>query len=188
MKRFFLTLALAMGVFSTLSFAQDFGKYSMQNSSTESELQQYVGQHLKVFPYSPSNGIDDSYDAFIFDEMGGKAGVIYTVEKIKVGKFIFIELIDDSGKKVKVKVNLNHERNYKGMQTCRSFFLVDKFEADKKEYIGKAINNADGQPVAKIIDLKMLGSYIVNKKKFVEEEHRDKIVEAYTAQVIYTNL
>ena len=36
--------------------------------------------------------------------------------------------------------------------------------------------------------LKLLGSFILNKKKFVAEEHRDKVVEAYTAQVVYTNM
>lgn len=35
--------------------------------------------------------------------------------------------------------------------------------------------------------LKMLGSYIINKKKFVSSEHRDKIVEEYTAKIIYKN-
>ena len=35
--------------------------------------------------------------------------------------------------------------------------------------------------------LKLLGSYAFNKRKFVTSEHRDKIVENYTAQVIYTN-
>ncbi len=35
--------------------------------------------------------------------------------------------------------------------------------------------------------LKLLGSYAFNKRKFVTGEHRDKIVENYTAQVIYTN-
>jgi len=35
--------------------------------------------------------------------------------------------------------------------------------------------------------LKLLGSYVLNKKKFVESEHRDKVVEQYTAQVIDTN-
>lgn len=33
--------------------------------------------------------------------------------------------------------------------------------------------------------LKLLGAYIVNKKKFVISEHRDSIIESYTAQVIY---
>lgn len=35
--------------------------------------------------------------------------------------------------------------------------------------------------------LKLLGAYILNKKKFVLAEHRDKVVKAYTAQVIYKN-
>ena len=36
--------------------------------------------------------------------------------------------------------------------------------------------------------LKLLFSYMLNKKKFVTSEHRDKIIEAYTAEVIYTNM
>lgn len=35
--------------------------------------------------------------------------------------------------------------------------------------------------------LKLLGSYMFDKKKFIQSEHRDKIVEHYTAQVIYSN-
>lgn len=35
--------------------------------------------------------------------------------------------------------------------------------------------------------LKLLGSFILNKKKFAASEHREKIVEKYTAQVIYTS-
>lgn len=35
--------------------------------------------------------------------------------------------------------------------------------------------------------LKLLGSFICNKNKFVTTEHRDKVVEAYTAQVVYKN-
>ena len=35
--------------------------------------------------------------------------------------------------------------------------------------------------------LKLLCSYVLNKRKFVIGEHRDKIVDDYTAQVIYTN-
>ena len=32
--------------------------------------------------------------------------------------------------------------------------------------------------------LKLLGSYILNRKGFMEAEHRDRIVEAYTAETI----
>ena len=35
--------------------------------------------------------------------------------------------------------------------------------------------------------LKLLGSFVLDKKKFVTAEHRDKVIDAYTAQVIYTN-
>ena len=35
--------------------------------------------------------------------------------------------------------------------------------------------------------LKLLGGYVVNRKKFVTAEHRDKIVSDYSAQLIYTN-
>lgn len=34
--------------------------------------------------------------------------------------------------------------------------------------------------------LKLLGSYMLNKKKFVAGEHRDRIVERYSAQIVYT--
>lgn len=35
--------------------------------------------------------------------------------------------------------------------------------------------------------LKLLGAYMFNRRKFVTAEHRDKIVEEYTAKVIYCN-
>ena len=34
--------------------------------------------------------------------------------------------------------------------------------------------------------LKLLASYIIGKKKFVQGEHRDKIIEAYTAATVYS--
>lgn len=35
--------------------------------------------------------------------------------------------------------------------------------------------------------LKLLGAYMVNKRKFMTAEHRDKVVEEYTAKVVYCN-
>ena len=35
--------------------------------------------------------------------------------------------------------------------------------------------------------LQLLASFAMNRKKFVEAEHRDKVVEAYTAQVVFEN-
>ena len=59
------------------------------------------------------------------------------------------------------------------------FFPIIWREDDQVSNV-KMVNQA-------MIVLKLLGSYIVNKKKFVTDEHRDKIVEDYTAQVVYTN-
>lgn len=36
--------------------------------------------------------------------------------------------------------------------------------------------------------LQLLGSYVMNKKKFAEEEHRDRLVAAYEADVVTTNI
>lgn len=35
--------------------------------------------------------------------------------------------------------------------------------------------------------LKLLASYVISPEDFMEEEHRDKVVEEYTAQVVYSN-
>ncbi len=35
--------------------------------------------------------------------------------------------------------------------------------------------------------LKLLGKYVLNKKKFVQAEHRDKVIEAYTAREMETH-
>ena len=150
-------MALAI-TFTAMSFAQDYGKYSMQHTDSETELQQYVGQRVKVMsrPY----GLD-SEDFYIFSHrLDGTIGAIYTIKKIKVGSQIVIDLVSESGEKIKAKVNADgkpHDTLFKSsMASCKSFFLVDKFEADRQNLIGKEINNSAGQPVAKIVDLKMV--------------------------------
>ena len=59
------------------------------------------------------------------------------------------------------------------------FFPIIWREDDQVSNV-KMVNQA-------VVVLKLLWSYITNKKKFVVDEHRDKIVEAYTAQTIYSN-
>lgn len=39
-----------------------------------------------------------------------------------------------------------------------------------------------------IVVLKLLGKYVINKKKFIESEHRDKIVKSYDAEIVYKNI
>lgn len=59
------------------------------------------------------------------------------------------------------------------------FFPIVWREDDQVSNV-KMVNQA-------ITVLKLLGSYIVNKKKFITAEHRDKIIDQYSAQCIYAN-
>ena len=59
------------------------------------------------------------------------------------------------------------------------FFPITWREDDQVSNV-KMVNQA-------ITVLRLLGSYMVNKKRFVTSEHRDKIVENYSAQVVYSN-
>ncbi len=58
------------------------------------------------------------------------------------------------------------------------FFPIIWRETDQVSNV-KMVNQA-------IVTLKMLGSSIVNKSKFMQEEHRDKVIESYSAEIIYS--
>ncbi|MFR3463426.1 MAG: glycosyltransferase family 2 protein [Anaerobutyricum soehngenii] len=59
------------------------------------------------------------------------------------------------------------------------FFPIIWREDDQVSNV-KMVNQA-------ITVLKLLGSFVFNKKKFISEEHRDKVIKEYSAQVIYSN-
>lgn len=59
------------------------------------------------------------------------------------------------------------------------FFPIMWREDDQVSNV-KMVNQA-------ITVLQLLGDFMLNKRKFVEAEHRDKVVERYSAQVIYKN-
>lgn len=157
-----LVFTLVMALISCVSYAIGYGKYSLPHTASEAELQKYVGQRVKLFPCEGKTTFsfikdEEGHDEVVFrQKFKGIIGQAYTIKKVKVAKQILFELEDVNGKSIKAKVNIDHAYDYKGMQTCESFFLVDKFENDKKELIGKSINNFDGKTVAKIVDFVML--------------------------------
>ncbi len=59
------------------------------------------------------------------------------------------------------------------------FFPIIWREDDQVSNV-KMVNQA-------ITVLKLLGSFMLNRKKFIKDEHRDKIIKEYSAQVIYQN-
>ena len=143
---------IAMITCSMLSFAQaNYGEYSLPHTTDLATLNQYVGQRVKVMEFNGFAGIysHNNHDEYIFKtEQKGVVGKVYTIQKVKVGSQIVLDLVDASGVKIKAKINANKEHNYKGMQSCTSFFLVDKFENAKKSISGKKIKNAEGTEVA----------------------------------------
>ena len=157
-----LVFTLVMALISCVSYAIGYGKYSLPHTASEAELQKYVGQRVKLFPCEGKTTFsfikdEEGHDEVVFrQKFKGIIGQAYTIKKVKVAKQILFELEDVNGKSIKAKVNIDHAYDYKGMQTCESFFLVDKFENDKKELIGKSINNFEGKTVAKIVDFVML--------------------------------
>ena len=142
-----------------VGFAQDYGNYSLPHTTDLSVLQQYVGQKVKVFKYNGYSGLysRNGHDEYIFEhELGGTVNTIYTIQKVKTGSQIVLELVDSIGNKVKAKINADGERNYKGMQSCKSFFLVDKFETDQASVKGKIIKNENGEDVATVTGYDMV--------------------------------
>lgn len=147
-----ILLFVAMAACSMLSFAQaDYGEYSLPHTTDLATLNQYVGQRVKVMDFNGYPGIysNNGHDEYIFKtKLKGTVGKMYTIKKVKVGPQIVLTLADDSGAIIKAKINANGEHNYKGMQSCKSFFLVDKFEGAKNSISGKKIKNMEGTEVA----------------------------------------
>lgn len=145
---------ITMITFSMLSFSQaNYGEFALPHTTDLATLNQYLGQKVKVMHYNGFDGFSSSngHDEYIFNKY--QKGIIdmeYTIQKIKVGSQIVFELVDGSGSKIKAKVNANREYNYKGMQSCTSFFLVDKFENANKNISGTKIKNSEGKEVATI--------------------------------------
>ena len=93
---------------------------------------------------------DEGHGGYVFKQyQDGQINTVYTITKVKVTKKqILIDLISESGSKAKAKVNIDHHHDYDGMITCESFFLVDKFEADREAIKGKVIYNSKNEAVA----------------------------------------
>lgn len=154
--RKFLTSVVMLFVSIGL-FAQYYGEYSMPHTSSLAELQEFVGKHVKVMEPEGYRSIyaDEGHGEYVFKQyQNGQMNTVYTITKVKVTKKqILLDLISESGSKAKAKVNIDHHHDYDGMITCESFFLVDKFEADREAIKGKVIYNSKNEAVAEVVDM-----------------------------------
>lgn len=123
------------------------------------ELQNYVGQHVKLMKPNGYRSIyaDEGHGEYVFETyQGGQMNTVYTITKVKVNKkFILFDLVSNSGSKAKAKVNIDKHHDYDGMNSCESFFLVDKFEADRERIKGKVVYNSKNEAVAEVVDLRV---------------------------------
>lgn len=155
MKKFLFTIALL--AINIVAFPQIYGEFSMPHTTSMEVLNQYVGQRIKV----PRNKEDKhNNDIFDYHSGGGDVDNIYKITKVKVNsKFITFFLQDPfwEGVKPRVKVNIDGARNYEGMTSCESIFLVDKHEKYKKDHIeqmtGYKFLNKSGKEVAQITQI-----------------------------------
>lgn len=154
--RTFLASAIMLFLSIGLS-AQYYGEYSMPHTSSIAELQEYVGQHVKVMEPKGYHSVfaDEGHGEYVFEQyQNGQMNTVYTITKVKVNKKqILIDLVSESGSRVKAKVNIDRHHDYDGMITCESFFLVDKFEADRESIKGKVIYNSKNEAVAQVVDM-----------------------------------
>ena len=142
-----VTLFLLLAI-DTVSFAQR--KTFFLPDGNADELSSFVGQKVK-FP-KPSN-VEREHSAYVFQNtFGGKFDEVYTIKSIKGGKNYQVTLLDESGNQIVIKIS-SSIYNTKDMRSMANFFLVDKYEEERKKYLDKVLNNSEGLPVAKIIDV-----------------------------------
>ena len=130
-----------------------FGKYGIPHHSTVEEYQQYVGQTVIYL----KDGKDGSYyDRGGFIEKGGNYNTEYVISKVSGYEFeMTLLLVEKNGKKkIKMKVNVRDESyKYGDYKYCITdtytmpLLLVDKFNEDKANYIGKVYPTNPNSPV-----------------------------------------
>lgn len=159
MNRLFIKTILALAVISVITVSVTFaqGKPFYVKGRTTAELSQYVGQRVQ-YP-TPKNTI--VYNARVFTEFfGGTFDEIYTIKSVNGEKICQVLLEDPSGKTILLKIAPGSKG--KTMDNMDAFLLYDKFEQNKNKYLNMIINNSEGQPVAKVVDI-VYDSYYSDK-------------------------
>lgn len=164
MKKILLVAFTLVSVVITIK-AQTIDEFCIPHFKTKEEAAKYIGHTIIVYKCATKSPKWD--DVYKFDnEFNGDINSKYTISKIKVGKQIVFYTKCEYGSSYKFPVNLNNEVNYDGLSSCNIFFSVNKFNTDKKKYIGKTYTNANGEVVAVVEDLEIASAYD-SEPKFV---------------------
>ena len=154
MKKIFLTL-LATTFLAFSVTAQTIDDFYLPNIRTNEQAAKYIGQKVQVYDVDTKDSKWD--DVYRFEHhFNGTIDRIYTITKIKIASQAILYLEDQSGAKIKVPVNLDGAKNYKGLASSNIFFLIDKFNSEKNKTVGKTYKNANGENVAVIDDIEIV--------------------------------
>ena len=165
-----ITLILLF-VIDTVAFAQSQKVFYMKGK-TATELSKYIGQRIK-FP-TPKYNIATHNPNVFTNIFGGKFDEIYTFKSVKGDKTCQIELTDESGQSIVMKVAPGYKNN--ALSSMDDFFLVDLYETEENKYLNKVINNSDGQPVAKIVKVFFLGYDLTPDSLYIKSDFDNTIV------------
>lgn len=157
-KLLFIFLAYVAMTITANAQSISIDDFCMPQLRSSEEAAQYVGKKVKVF-YRQAK--DPKWkDTYKFDEyFYGRIDDVYTISKIKVGKQIILHLVSENGYKYKVPVNYDGAVNYDGLSSCNIFFVIDKFNKEKQNHIGKIFKNSQGEDVATLEDISIATAF-----------------------------
>ena len=131
----------------------DLEQFYMPQLQSKEDCAKYIGKKVCTFDYSSSNV--RRKDSQEFSEYRTSA-TIHAIKKIELGKQIEISLESTNGYKRKVEINNGGAATYGELSSCNIFFLLDDFEAYKKELVGTIYKNKNNEDVAVLQNIELL--------------------------------
>ena len=153
-----LLIVICSCIISVAVHAQSMDNYYMKPMFKEADCVHYIGKRIIVFNYESGNPRNIGIRAF--EEMSGSINTPYTIEKIKYGSKISMDLISDEGEKIKLKINNGGTPTRTEIPSCDIFFVLSDFEQDMMERMGTYYKNENNENVA------ILCNYIIDNKRF----------------------
>lgn len=153
-----LLIIIGCCLIGAATHAQNLDNYYMNPLRGEADCANYIGKRVIVFNYE--SGSYKNSGVGVFEKLSGHINKPYTIEKIKYGSKVSMDLVSDEGEKVKVKINNGGNPASKEISSYDIFFVLSDFEQDMKKKIGAYYMNENNENVA------VLCHYEIDNKRF----------------------
>ena len=148
-----LLIIIGCCLIGAAAHAQNLDNYYMNPLRGETDCANYIGKRVVVFNYE--SGSYKNSGVRVFEELSGNINKPYTIEKIKYGSKVSMDLVSDEGEKVKVKINNGGNRTSKEISSCDIFFVLSDFENDMQKRIGTFYKNMNNENVVILCDYRI---------------------------------